>query len=214
MPFQVNPRTGDARVSGTTASLAGLEKALREEGPTEVDLAVKRILLLYGIVLSIGGIPLLYLGDELATRNDYGFRDDPVQAADSRWVHRPAANPEAHARRTDRATPEGRVFTELARLIGVRQANPVFGGAEVEIVDPGNDHVVGYVRHGGGWRALALANITEREQWVDANQLCRHGLANDFTDLVTGEPVSGEADLVLAPYQFVWLVTDAAGITA
>ncbi|MCU0508530.1 MAG: alpha-amylase family protein, partial [Anaerolineae bacterium] len=32
LPFQENPRTGDARISGTCASLAGLEKALREEG--------------------------------------------------------------------------------------------------------------------------------------------------------------------------------------
>ncbi len=31
LPFQENPKTGDARISGTCASLAGLEKALREE---------------------------------------------------------------------------------------------------------------------------------------------------------------------------------------
>ena len=31
LPFQFNPRTRDARISGTCASLAGLEKALREE---------------------------------------------------------------------------------------------------------------------------------------------------------------------------------------
>ncbi len=45
LPFQENPRTGDARISGTCASLAGLEKALREEGgllrqPEQIELAV------------------------------------------------------------------------------------------------------------------------------------------------------------------------------
>src|SRR5207247_2357722 len=81
-----------ARISGTTASLAGLEKAMRDGDPDEIELARRRILLLYSIVLSIGGIPLLYLGDELGTLNDYGYRNDPTKSEDSRWVHRPATN--------------------------------------------------------------------------------------------------------------------------
>ena len=31
LPFQENPKTGDARISGTCASLAGVEKALVED---------------------------------------------------------------------------------------------------------------------------------------------------------------------------------------
>ncbi|HZU86565.1 MAG TPA: alpha-amylase family protein, partial [Anaerolineaceae bacterium] len=62
LPFQENAKTGDCRISGTCASLAGLEKALDEEGPQELELAIRRILLLYGITLTMGGIPLLYLG--------------------------------------------------------------------------------------------------------------------------------------------------------
>lgn len=89
LPFQENTRTGDCRISGTCASLAGLEKALNEEGDAEVDLAVRRILLIHGIILSVGGIPLIYLGDEIATLNDYTYRYDPAKAYDSRWVHRP-----------------------------------------------------------------------------------------------------------------------------
>ncbi|NMD26932.1 MAG: amylosucrase, partial [Chloroflexi bacterium] len=41
LPFQENPKTGDCRISGTCASLAGLEKALSEEGPAEVELAIR-----------------------------------------------------------------------------------------------------------------------------------------------------------------------------
>jgi amylosucrase len=55
VPFQDNPRTGDCRISGATASLAGIE-ARDPEG-------VNRVLLAHSIVLSTGGIPLLYLGD-------------------------------------------------------------------------------------------------------------------------------------------------------
>ena len=50
VPFQENPRTGDARISGTAASLAGLEKALQEGNEWEVELAIRRILLLHSVV--------------------------------------------------------------------------------------------------------------------------------------------------------------------
>jgi amylosucrase len=89
LPFQENPATGDARISGTCASLAGLEKALSVETGMEVDLSLRRILLIHAVILSIGGIPLIYLGDEIAMLNDYSYRADPDKVNDSRWVHRP-----------------------------------------------------------------------------------------------------------------------------
>ena len=107
LPFQENPKTGDCRISGTCASLAGLEKALKEETEAEVDLAIRRILLIHGVILTIGGIPLIYLNDEIGTLNDYAYRDDPAKAHDSRWVHRPFADPARYARRNDPATIEG-----------------------------------------------------------------------------------------------------------
>src|SRR5262245_36100736 len=72
VPFQENPDTGDARISGTLASLAGLEQAL-QNGEQQVELAVRRILMAHSIILSIGGIPLIYLGDEVGTLNDYRY---------------------------------------------------------------------------------------------------------------------------------------------
>ncbi|RPH56271.1 MAG: amylosucrase, partial [Chloroflexi bacterium] len=84
LPFQENPKTGDCRISGACASLAGLEKAVEEEGPGEVELAIRRILLIHGVILTAGGIPLIYLGDEIGTPNDYTYRDDPAHERDSR----------------------------------------------------------------------------------------------------------------------------------
>ena len=208
LPFQENPRTGDARVAGTAASLAGLEKALHEEGAPEVDLAIRRLLLLYGVVLSIGGIPLLYLGDELATRNDYGFAEDPAKAGDSRWVHRPTTDWTRAARRDDPSTVEGRLFGELRRLIAVRKRSPTFAGGETDVVDPGNDQVFAYVRRCAGHRLLALANVTEREQTIAANQLRIHGVGYAFVDLVTGRSVTACEDLVLGSYRFAWLAAE------
>ncbi len=101
LPFQENPETGDARISGTCASLAGLEKAIMDETTTDVDLAIRRISLIHSIIITIGGIPLIYLNDEIGLLNDYGYRDDPAKAHDSRWVHRSVTNWEKVALRQD-----------------------------------------------------------------------------------------------------------------
>ncbi|MFW5937098.1 MAG: alpha-amylase family protein, partial [Desulfosalsimonas sp.] len=58
LPFQYNPETGDLRISGTLASLAGLEFGLESGDPDLIEEAVGRINLLRSIMLSAGGIPL------------------------------------------------------------------------------------------------------------------------------------------------------------
>ena len=164
LPFQENPLTGDCRISGTCASLAGLEKALREEGENEVELAIRRILLIHGIILTIGGIPLIYLGDEIGTLNDYTYRDDPVHERDSRWVHRPRADWEKYAKRNDPNCTEGRVYQGIQQLISLRKENEVFSGNELEVISTENDHVLGFMRRYMGKRAILFANFAESPQ--------------------------------------------------
>ena len=205
LPFQENPRTGDARISGTAASLAGLEKALNEEGEAEVELAIRRLLLPYAVVLSIGGIPLLYLGDELATLNDYAYAHDPSKAGDSRWVHRPAMDWARAERRDEPGTTEARVFGRLRRLVEGRTSTVAFAGHDTEVLDVGNDRVFAFVRRHAGERVLVLANLTEQPQAVPANALRLAGLGYAFVDLVTNERASATEDLALAPYRVAWL---------
>jgi amylosucrase len=204
IPFQVNPETGDARVSGTCASLAGLEKALKEETQAEVELAIRRILLIHGIILTIGGIPLMYLGDEIGTLNDYSYRNEPGKAKDSRWVHRPFIDWDRMARRHDEATLEGRIYQGLHQLIELRKKHRAFAGGGMEVIDTGNQHVLGYVRSYSGGRVVVLANFTEREQNVAANQLRLYGLSYEFTNLLTGQTIPFQ-DLTLEPYRFICL---------
>jgi glycosidase len=217
LPFQFNPTTKDMRISGTCASLAGLERGLHQADETEIELSIRRILLIHSIIMSIGGIPLIYLGDEIGTLNDYDYRNDPNKADDSRWVHRPPADWDKYAQRHDEDTLEGQIYTRLRRLIEVRQENPVLGRSETEIIETGNPHVFGFVRqstdHKEKWeqtqapasRVLVLASFSEHEQKVDANRVRVHGLGYQFVDLVTGQEFSLGQDLVLPPYGFVWL---------
>jgi amylosucrase len=207
LPFQENPKTGDCRISGSCASLAGLEKALREETEAEVDLAVRRILLIHGVIMTVGGIPLIYLGDEVGMLNDYRYLKDPAKAGDSRWVHRPYADPEKYTRRTDPASIEGRVYGGLQRLAALRQEHPEFAGQEMQVMDTGSDKLLGYVRTGGAvgrsapGRILVVANFSEAAQSLPADRLRLYGLGYAFHDLISGEPLPF-ADLDLEPFAF------------
>jgi glycosidase len=175
LPFQENLITGDCRISGTCASLAGLEKALREEGENEVELAVRRILLIHGVILTAGGIPLIYLGDEIGTLNDYTYRDDPAHGRDSRWVHRSRADWEKYAKRSDPSCIEGRVYQGLRRLITLRKENEAFSGSDLELIPTENEHILGYIRRYMGKRAVIFANFSESAQGIPS-RICQQYL--------------------------------------
>jgi glycosidase len=202
LPFQENPVNGDCRISGTCASLAGLEKALHEEGDKEVELAIRRIHLLYGIVITIGGIPLIYLGDEIGTLNDYTYRDDFAHERDSRWVHRPRADWKKYAKRNDTKTIEGRVFQGLKMLIELRKQHSAFTGGELEIIPTDNEHVLGFMRTYAGKRVVVIANFSEKpqviylrifEQYSVYSKKLLHGLSK----------VSPQSEITIEPLDFL-----------
>ena len=206
VPFQENPDTGDARVSGSLASLAGLEQAVVAGDERLIDLAMRRILLLHSVILSIGGIPLIYLGDEVGTLNDYAYASDPAKAGDSRWVHRPQTNwARRDQMRRDQATPGGYIYAELTRLIRLRKQQPAIYDGEMDVVESGNPQLFGYVRHSGRHRLLVVANFSEQPQEFDSNRLRVYGLGYQFTDLISGQARGAERPLRLEPYQCVWL---------
>ncbi|MCO6449816.1 MAG: alpha-glucosidase C-terminal domain-containing protein [Caldilineales bacterium] len=205
LPFQENPATGDARISGACASLAGLEKALRQESDYEVELAVKRILLIHSVILSIGGIPLIYLGDEVGTTNDYSFRDDPAKAGDSRWLHRPRTDWARADQRHDVETVSGKVFQGLQRLMQIRQDCATFSGNEMTVINPDNEHVFAYLRQNEAGRVLIFTNFSEQPQHISGAVLRTYGLGYEFTDLISERAVVADEDVALAPYEVLWL---------
>lgn len=195
VPFQDNPSTGDCRISGTCASLCGLE----QEDPH----AVPRILLLHSVALSTGGIPLLYLGDEVGTLNDASYLKNPEKAGDSRWVHRPVRDAQRYAQRNDPGTSAGAVYAGLRRLIRKRQALQALSGGHLVGFNSGNPHVLGYMRGLGAERLLVLANFSERPQFIEG-VVFSAGPAHTH-DHIADAPISLSNGLQLGPYQFVWL---------
>ncbi|MEO5901348.1 MAG: alpha-amylase family glycosyl hydrolase, partial [Ilumatobacteraceae bacterium] len=122
--FSTNPSSGDERTCGTAAALCGIGAACQ---PAQLDLAIARMLLGYSVVFAFGGIPLIYMGDEIAMDNDTGYRRDPMHRDDSRWIHRPAMDWAALAT-TDGHDVAGRVLAGMRHLVAARRATPALSG--------------------------------------------------------------------------------------
>ncbi|SNS13004.1 amylosucrase [Geodermatophilus saharensis] len=175
--FQENEATGDARISGSAASLCGIEDALERGDETALEAGLRRLVLLYSVAYGFGGIPLLYMGDELALRNDTGYLDDPRRAPDNRWMHRPPMDWAAAARAADPGTLEGRVATALRRLGDARRALPALdGGTDTEVLDAGDDAVLVWRRrHPRHGTFVGLANVASAPRTVDADTVTGFG---------------------------------------
>lgn len=204
--FQHNPLTGDRRISGTAASLAGLEAALEGGDDRLVDLAVDRIVLAHAIVLGWGGVPVLWMGDELALLNDTGWADEPAHAEDDRWVHRPRMPWPLAARRTDPATVPGRVFTRLRHLATVRRGLPqLHASVPAEVLDVADPAVLPVLRRHPVGPMVGLYNVSESWRSHPGERFAAHGLGA-AQDALDGTGVDTDGLLWLAPYAVRWLV--------
>jgi amylosucrase len=203
--FQENAATGDARISGSTASLCGIDDALDRADDDALEAGIRRLVLLYSVAYSFGGIPLLYMGDELALRNDRGYLADAELAPDNRWMHRPPMDWDAAARRGDPRSLEGRVFGWLQRLGEARRALPALrAGGECTVLDVGNPAVLAWRRrHPRSGAFVGLANFGRAPQTVDADTVTGFGT---YVPVLTSDgPPELRADRVLLPgLGFAW----------
>ena len=206
VPFGENPSTGDCRVCGSLASLAGLEQALEANDPVKVEHAIRRILLVHSVILSIGGVPLLYSGDELGLLNDYSYRNEPSKQHDDRWVHRIAVTEQDIENSHKPQTPSNLIASGLEKLIKIRQADPLFGEAETMILDTDNQHVFAFTRRNEqGQSLLCVFNFSEMAQILDG-RLLNHLGADKCCDLISGQRFVGDCTSIeLQPYQNLWL---------
>lgn len=208
-PFQENPVTGDARTSGTAAALCGIDRARRSGDPDDLDRAIRRLLLLYSVVFSYGGIPLIYMGDEIALPNDAGYLDDPVRREDNRWMHRPPMDWPATGRRHDPTTVEGRVFAGIAGLARCRRALPALrSGGESVPLPTDNPRLFGYRRrHPRSGPFAALVNFAATPQSVAADALGVAGLREAELALSSDGPVDlRDGRITLPGLGYLWLV--------
>ncbi|MBF9030915.1 alpha-amylase [Rhodobacterales bacterium HKCCE3408] len=206
--FQFNPETRDKRISGTCASLAGLERALVAGDDEATDRAIDRILMGHALIASFGGIPLVYMGDEVGLLNDYGYVDYPPHAHDSRWLHRPlmdwdhvaaaAAGPE---------TAAGRILAGMKDILSRRAQVPEFHAKNpTEVLHTGNSTLFAFARRAPTGSVVCVYNFSEVWTALPWSWLTQHGVTKRhelLSDTVIDD--SGSGALPLPPLARVWL---------
>jgi amylosucrase len=211
--FQQNPRTGDRRISGTAASLAGLEAARDGGDDLDVSHGIARVLLAHALALGWGGVPVLWSGDELALPNDAGWADERGHESDNRWAHRPRLDWQRAERRHDAGTVEGQVFAGLAHLARVRSSLPhLHASVAAEVLPPSDPAVLAVLRDHPIGPLLGLYNVTDRFRPWPAARLRGLGFERP-TDAISGTRVlvSDDDAVWLAPYAFWWVVDASTG---
>jgi amylosucrase len=212
LPFGENPETGDARISGSLASLVGLETALESDDEAAIDAAIKTILLLHGAILSFGGIPLLYYGDAIGMLNSLEYLADPSQSDDNRWLHRSRFDWNKAERRHQRGTAEYRIFGALKKMIALRKEITAFADFDDRRLLPAdNPSLLVFSRtdaQNSRNRVLVVCNFSAETQALPIGTLRPHGFFQQggMKNICSGENVAVDDDAIIVPaLSFYWL---------
>lgn len=205
--FMFNPKTLDARITGSTASLLGLETGLQSKNDELTEAAIRKILLMHSGIMSFGGIPLVYYGDELASLNDYSYLSDESKVDDNRWLNRPNIDWNKASLREIEGTIEHRVFSAIQRMIRIRKSLPEFYNENNYLMmENDNQHVFSFLRTRDWHKTLVLMNVSEKPQQISQRILDTSGLGHYVYDAYSEKDIyPTDGLLTLEPYQFLWL---------
>lgn len=208
--FSVNPKTQDARISGSLASLCGLESSLNEHNGYQAEMSVRKILLMQAHSFFIGGVPMLFYGDEAGYTNDYSYLNDPGKSYDNRWMHRPVIDWEKNKRIDEAGTLEQKIFSGTQKLIALRKQLPVVADLKnLTWLSPFNIHVAGYLRTLDETKLYCAFNFSKQVSYLSWAVFKQHGPAPvELYDHWQGNTYNVGFDnehLILEPYSFCLL---------
>lgn len=196
--YNDDPRLGDARLCGTTASLSGLEAGQYEANADKIEQAIACDLMLHGYLLAQSGIPVLYSGDEIGQTNDYTYKNDPDKCADSRYLHR-GNFPWDKVENKDPVAMK--IFDALRHMEDIRASHDVFScNANVYTMETGCASVLGIVREYAGHELRAFFNFSNMDQLI---WTMPEDQADIYTDLISGNTLR-ELGAVMPRYGCWW----------
>jgi len=199
--YNDDPRLGDARLCGTTASLCGVEAAEDEKSPAKLEQAVACDLTLHAWMLSQSGIPVICSGDEVGRLNDWAYHNDPDKREDSRYLHRGDFPWDQAEFRAVPESRQGRLFQGLRRLEKLRAEEPCFSAeADVSVEESGSPHVLALCRRLGGRELVCLFNFSKEFVYAGAAR------TGSYTDLMYNIRYADIRSVQLYPNGFVWLL--------
>lgn len=158
------------------------------------DLQVKKFMVSQAVMLSLAGVPAVYIHSLLGSRNNIAGRERTGQ---NRTVNRAKLDVTRLASELDTPhTLRHDIFVAYANLLQKRRGLSAFHpNAPQTALDIGNDAVFALMRGDGEARILAIYNLTDTPQTLSE--------ALFGYDVVSNTPIDGQT--ALAPYQVLWL---------
>lgn len=198
--YNDDPRLGDARLCGTTASLCGIEKFGFEQSEEGVDRSIRYDITLHAFMLAQSGIPVIYSGDEIGQLNDYSYKDDPDKAADSRYIHRGKFDWTLAENRSRPDTVQGKLFPALDKLEKIRRAHSVFdSNADVHTIDTWDPSILAVVRENTMEKFIGIYNFSEYDKvaWINEED-------GSYIDLFSQREMEAKG-VEIPAFGFFWL---------
>ena len=200
--FQSNPTTGDRRTSGSAASLIGIEAAIEKKDAASLATAIDRYKCAYAMVFGFGGLPLLYMGDELGMVNDHSFLKDVAKKDDNRWIHRPEMDWSLVKSAAKKKGVESAINESIRALIAARKSLPsLHASTTTEVFTTNNPSVVIFRRKHASGNLIQLYNLSEHQQ-----KISMHGIASGkLFEVISGEYLHIYEEMQIPAYATWWL---------
>src|SRR4029450_13552385 len=195
----------------------------------------RQIELMYGLLFSLTGTPVLYYGDEIGMGDNIYLGDrngvrTPMQWSADRNAGFSRANPQQlflplivdHEEHHERVHVEAEqrnshsLLCWMRRLIALRKRSLVFGRGRLELLHPNNRRVLAFLRHYRDEQILVVANLSRFTQYVEVDLSAFRGLAvlQAFGGSAFPPIDEGSYVLTLAPYAFHWFALEAPAVAA
>jgi maltose alpha-D-glucosyltransferase / alpha-amylase len=191
---------------------------------------LNRVRLLYSLLFSLPGTPVLYYGDEigmgenifLGDRNGVrtpmqwsGDRNAGFSRADPQRLYLPVIMDPLYGYQTVNVESQERNSASLLwwmkRSIALRKQHKVFGHGRTTFLSPANRKILAYVRHDETDTILVLANLSNQVQPVELDLTAYEGLMPQEMFGGTEFPAIGTTPyfLSLGPYASYWFILQA-----
>ena len=176
------------------------EKAEYERDEAALEKAVRLDITLHAYMFMQSGIPVLYSGDEIGQLNDYGYKENPYKAEDSRYIHRGAMDWNAAAGIEDSTTVQSKIFRQLCRLESIRKSEKAFmASADTWTIETWDSSVLCIGRYYEGEKILGLFNFSEYDKtaWINETD-------GTYVDMISGRSMKASGVNIPA-YGFYYL---------
>ena len=124
----------------------------------------------------IGGIPMIFYGDEVGYTNDYSYLKDPGKSYDNRWMHRPVIDWEKNKNIDKDGSIEQKIFSATQKLIRIRKNLFAVGDYKNLVwMTSHNIHVAGYLRTYEEQKIYCLFNFSDKISHLTWRAFKEHG---------------------------------------